>query len=110
MWVVPGEAQPKRKKGSNYESFRQTFEAAWWDSEAEDKNGKPYLSRSALMSWLIQKEIAKTEQSASQMCKPSQTTRLIGMLTVNGIIEPFEHGWVVINEDHGPSMMIRKNA
>lgn len=108
--VVPGEAPPERKKASKYEDLRQIFEAAWWDSGAEHKNGKPYLSRSALMSWLIQKEVAKTEQSASQMCKPSQTTRLIGMLTVNGIVEPFEHGWVVICENHGPSMMMRKNA
>ena len=108
--VVPGEAPPERKKESKHETFRKIFEAAWWASGAEVKDGHPYITRSALMDYLVSKGIAQTEESAKQMCKPSQTTRLVGLLTVNEIIAPFEHGWRVICPDNAQGMILAKNA
>ena len=108
--VVPGEAPPERRKASKHTDFIKIFDNAWWVSKAEVKDEKPYISRSALMEYLLKEGIAKTEQSASQMCKASQTSRLIGTLILSEIISAYEHGWVVICPELKSTMMIRKNA
>lgn len=108
--VVPGDAPPERTKEAKHETYRKIFEAAWWKSGAEVKDGLPYVSRSALMNYLVEKGVAQTEESAKQMCKASQTTRLVGLLTINEIIAPFEHGWRVICPDNANSMILSKNS
>ncbi|HSG63042.1 MAG TPA: AAA family ATPase, partial [Pseudomonadales bacterium] len=106
--ICQTEAPPETRKEAKHQTYIKIFEGAWWASGQEVRNEKPYISRSALMSYILEKGIAQTEESARQMCKPSQTTRLIGLLTVNEIVAPYEHGWVVICPDNGSSMLIAK--
>ena len=106
--ICQTEAPPETRKEAKHQTYIKILEGAWWGSGQEVRNEKPYISRSALMSYIIEKGIAQTEESARQMCKPSQTTRLIGLLTVNEIVAPYEHGWVVICPDNGSSMLIAK--
>lgn len=107
--LTQAEAPAETRKEAKHQTFVKIFENAWWASGAEVRNGNPYLSRSALMDYVLKNGIAQTEESARQMCKPSQTTRLIGLLTVNEIIAQHEHGWVVICPDNGSAMMMGKN-
>ena len=95
------------RKDSKIEANRKTFENAWWASGCEERNGLPYLSRSAMLDYLIEK-LGLSEASAKQYIKPSMPGKPIADLLMAEIIEPFEHGWVVVNETQASSMMIRK--
>jgi hypothetical protein len=95
------------RKDSKIEANRKTFENAWWASGCEERNGLPYLSRSAMLNYLIEK-LGLSEASAKQYIKPSMPGKPIADLLMAEIIEPFEHGWVVVNETQASSMMIRK--
>jgi len=96
------------KKDGKIESHRKTYENAWWASGAEERNGLPYISRSAMMDYFVQK-MGVSEASAKQYIKPSVPGKLIADLLIAEIIEAFEHGWIVIDEAQASAMMIRKS-
>jgi phage/plasmid primase-like uncharacterized protein len=106
--IVQTEAPTVIKKDSKIDSHRKTFENAWWSSGAEERNGLPYLSRSAMMEYLVQK-MNVTETSAKQYIKPSVPGKPIADMLVAEIIEAFEHGWTVIDETQASAMLIRKS-
>ncbi len=106
--VIPAEAPAERTKESATDKHRKLIENAWWASGAEDRNGLPYVSRSAFMAHLISNGMS--EASARQATKPSETNRPIGALLLAEIITPFEHGWTVICPQNGAAMMMRKNG
>ena len=105
--VIQAEAPTHPKKDGKIDSHRKTFENAWWASGCEERNGLPYLSRSAMMDYLIEK-LDVSETSAKQYIKPSAPGKPIADLLLAEIIEAFEHGWVVVNEAQASSMLIRK--
>jgi putative DNA primase/helicase len=107
--IVQAQAPTSTKKDSKIDSHRKTFENAWWSSGAEERNGLPYLSRSAMMDYLVQK-LAITETSAKQYIKASVPGKPIADLLTAQIIETFEHGWAVVDEVQASSMLIRKSA
>lgn len=106
--IVQTEAPTVIKKDNKIDSHRKTFENAWWSSGAEERNGLPYLSRSAMMEYLVQK-MNVTETSAKQYIKPSVPGKPIADMLVAEIIEAFEHGWTVIDETQASAMLIRKS-
>lgn len=106
--IVQAKAPTAAKKDSKIENHRKTFENAWWSSGAEERNGLPYLSRSAMMDYCVQK-LAVSEASAKQYIKPSVPGKPIADLLMSQIIEVFEHGWIVIDEAQASAMMIRKS-
>ena len=106
--IVQTEAPTVIKKDSKIDSHRKTFENAWWSSGAEERNGLPYLSRSAMMEYLVQK-MNVTETSAKQYIKPSVPGKPIADMLVAEIIEAFEHGWTVVDETQASAMLIRKS-
>ncbi len=95
------------RKESKIEAHRKIVENAWWASGCEDRDGRPYLSRVAMIAYLTDK-LGLSEASAKQYIKPSIPGKPIADLLMAEIIEPFEHGWIVVNEEHASSMMIRK--
>lgn len=105
------QAQPPAgpRKDSKIDSHRKTFENAWWSSGAEERNGLPYLSRSAMVDYLVQK-MDVSETSAKQYIKPSAPGKPIADMLVAEIIEAFEHGWIVIDDAQASAMLIRKSA
>jgi putative DNA primase/helicase len=107
--VIAQEDAPvsEKKSGGKIDSHRKTFENAWWSSGCEERNGLPYLSRSAMVDYLVQK-MDVGEASAKQYIKPSATGRPIADLLVAEIIEAFEHGWTVVDEAQASAMLIRK--
>ena len=106
--IVQAQAPTSAKKDSKIDSHRKTFENAWWASGAEERNGLPYLSRSAMMDYFVQK-LDVSEASAKQYIKPSVPGKPIADLLTSQIIEPFEHGWIVIDNIQASSMLIRKS-
>jgi phage/plasmid primase-like uncharacterized protein len=106
--VVEAAAPVAAKKDSKVDSHRKTFENAWWASGAEERNGQPYLRRSAMVEYLV-KKMDVSEASAKVYIKPSATGKPIADLLVAEIIETFEHGWVVIDDTQASSMLIRKS-
>ena len=106
--IVQAQAPTSTKKDSKIENHRKTFENAWWSSGAEERNGLPYLSRSAMMDYCIQK-LAVSEASAKQYIKPSVPGKPIADLLMSQIIEVFEHGWIIIDEAQASAMLIRKS-
>jgi len=106
--IVQAQDPTAARKDSKIDSHRKTFENAWWASGAEERNGLPYLSRSAMVDYLVQK-MDVSEVSAKVYIKPSATGKPIADLLVAEIIEAFEHGWLVVNDAHASSMLIRKS-
>ena len=106
--IVQAQAPVLAKKDSKIDSHRKTFENAWWASGAEERNGLPYLSRSAMMDYLVQK-MNVSEASAKVYIKPSATGKPIADMLVAEIIESFEHGWIVLDDTQASAMLIRKS-
>lgn len=105
--IVPANAPTEPRQDSKLDAHRKTFENAWWASGAEERDGKPYLSRSALLDYLTEK-LGISEPSARQYVKPSVPGKLISDLLVAEIITSMEHGWVVAHAIHASSLLLRK--
>lgn len=87
---------------------RKMFENAWFDSGAEDINGEPYISRSALKEYLDKQGITKA--TVQKMLNPSESSRLIGRLINSNILKSSEHGWLVNDQLMVQSMMIMRES
>jgi len=106
--VVASEGPSPRAKESKVEGHRKQWERAWWASGAEDRDGAPYLSRSALKDALSADGMA--ERTIRNMTNPSYTDKLIGALTLAEVIAPLEHGWIMVDQVHSSAMIMRKNC
>ena len=73
------------------------------------RDSLPYISRSALIEYLVESR-GVTQATAATYTKPSKDDRLVGYLLTTGTIEPFEHGWRVIDPVLSSTMSMAKNA
>jgi phage/plasmid primase-like uncharacterized protein len=95
------------KKESKVDTLRKQFEAAWYASGAEDRNGLPYVSRSGLKSKLVADGCVAA--TADKKMKPGSPDQLIGALLIAEMISPFGEGWVVTNPVYASAMLIERN-
>ena len=93
--VVKGETPAKEVKENNY--FKN-FENAWWSSKAEERNGAPYVSRSAMKEYLNNND--KNEDT--------ERNNRSKFLIKKNIIQEHEHGWIVIDPGIAAALMTRK--
>lgn len=100
--------QNDTKESDNQRDIRK-FTNAWWNSGAEDRHGQPYLSRSALIDYLISNE-GLTESTAKTYAQESKKGRLIYNLLNAEIITASERGWVVSNDVTASAMMLRRRS
>lgn len=106
--VVQTEAPQAPKKESKLDGHRKTFENAWWATGAEEREGLPYVSRSALKDKLAADgRKARTIENDLSAAYPD---KLIGALVLSEIISPIEHGWVVCDEVQASAMLMRKGG
>lgn len=105
--VASSVAVAPSKKDNKIAVHIKTLDNAWWDSSAEVRSGAPYISRSGLTEYLIEK-LGLSEASAKQYLKPSVPGKLISDLLLSGIIEAFETGWVILDNVLASSMMLRR--
>lgn len=99
---------PAVKKDSKLDGHRKTFEAAWWGTGAEVREGLPYVSRSALKDKLALD--GRKPRTIENDLSAAYSDKLIGALILSEIIRPLEHGWVVIDDVHSSAMMMRKGG
>lgn len=101
----PPERKPKEE--SEIQKDIRKFTNAWWHAGAEERDGVPYLSRSALLEYLMTKEGLR-ESTAKTYAQESKKGRLIYNLLNAQIIEAHEHGWVVSDDATASSLMVRR--
>jgi phage/plasmid primase-like uncharacterized protein len=106
--ITESNAPAEPKRDSKIETHRKMFENAWWACGAEERDGTPYLSRSALKDKLLQD--GNAERTVRNMVNPSYGDKLIGALINAEIIEANEHGWIVTNDVQASSMLLRKST
>ena len=107
--LEPAEPPVAAQKDTKLGEHRKVFENAWWASGAEERDGAPYVSRSAMLDYL-KGHLGHTEKTAQIYVRPSSKGRLIHDLLVAEIIAAFEHGWIVIDPVQASAMLVRKNA
>jgi putative DNA primase/helicase len=109
--AVPDESasteQPHKRPTKHDENVR-TFERSWFNSGAEIREDKPYISRSALRELLISDGMS--ERTAKNKTEASRSDGLIAPMLNAGTIMPFEHGWVVVEGVQASAMMLKKSA
>lgn len=98
------------KKDSKHQRYIKMFESAWWESGAEERGGKPYVSRSAFKNYLMSAGICTSEASAQKYVQPSNTGKPVCDLLLFGAIADFEHGWTLEDAVDSSAWLIRKNA
>jgi hypothetical protein len=104
--LVAGVEPVKAKKDSPLAKHKKMFENSWWDSGAEDLNGVPYLSRSALIQKLEDDGMA--ERTIKNMTNPSYENKLIGALIIANMIAKNSGGWTIIDAVWSSAMMVNR--
>ena len=104
---VPAPAASKRE--SKIAGHLKTWANAWFASGTEERNGIPYVSRSAMSAYLIA-NMGLSEASAKVYIKPSQAGKPIHDLLQAEIIKAHEHGWLMVNDVEASALLMRKNA
>lgn len=101
---------PKVKRDSRIDKHRKTFENAWWASGAEEREGLPYVSRSALREYLMT-NMGMKEANASQHTKPSaEPGKMVRDLLDAEHIITHENGWRTMPSIDADSMLLRKRT
>lgn len=100
--------EQKQKGESEYAKDIRKFTNAWWASGAEANNDCPYLSRSALIEYLVNNE-GLSEATAKTYSQASKQGRLIYNLLNAQIIQASAHGWIVSDNVTASSMMIKRS-
>ena len=106
--LVEAQAPIVVKKDSKIDGHRKVFEAAWWGTGAEVREGLPYVSRSALKDKLAQD--GRKPRTIENDLSPSYPDKMIGALIISEIISPIEHGWMVVDEVQSSAMLMRKGG
>lgn len=96
------------KKMSKHQENIKIIERAWKESGLEEKNGFPYVTRSALRNLLINDGMS--ERTAKNKTEPSRQDGIIFPLINAEIIKPFEHGWVVVNGPQVSAFLLQKRC
>jgi phage/plasmid primase-like uncharacterized protein len=106
--LIEAEAPTEKKRESKVDANIKLFENAWWASGAEEHDGAPYVSRSALKDKLLAD--GNADRTVKNMMNPSYTDKLIGMLLQSDIIKPALQGWTVVCETQMSAMLMRKTG
>lgn len=96
------------KKPTKHDENVRTVERAWWASGAEERDGLPYVSRSALRDLLVKDGMS--ERTAKNKTEASRPDGIIAQLLNAGTLETHEHGWIFCNETQASAMLMQKNA
>ena len=100
------------KSDNKLSKHRKLFENAWVATGAEERSGKPYMSRSGFIEYLVN-NMELTEASASMYARPAAKGKPISELLLGQIIAHCEHGWIVVDTVQADAMLLsvmRKGA
>jgi hypothetical protein len=99
--------QPEDKKESEIQKDIRKFSNAWGHSGRECREEMPYLSRSALIDYLVSQE-GLAESTAKTYAQGSKQGRLIYNLLTAQIVTAYEHGWVVCEAATAAVLMMQR--
>ena len=99
--------KPHKKPTKHDENMRR-LERAWWASGAEEREGLPYVSRSALRDLLVKD--GDSERTAKNKTEASRSGSIIEQMLNAGALETFEHGWIFVNKAQASAMLMQKNG
>ena len=85
------------------------IQEAWRSTGEELFEGSPYITKSALLSFLINNK-GLSESSAKQYVKPSQGKRLIGNLINNDIAKEALNGFVIVEPAMVSQLMVGRSG
>ena len=94
---LEGEVAPKAKRPSKVDEARQKFERAWAFGGMEMRGDRPYVSRSAMKTWMVE-NCAFSDRTVRNQLDPSRDDGLISRLISAGCITAHEHGWIVADD------------
>lgn len=103
-------AKSEAKKDSKHQRYLKMFECAWWESGAEVRHGKPYVSRSAFKNYLMSSGICTSDASAQKYVQPGNAGKPVCDLLLFGSIADFEHGWTLEDAVESSVWLMQKNA
>lgn len=98
------ETKPHKKPTKHDENMR-TIERAWFETGAEIRDNKPYISRSALRDQLVKDGMS--ERTAKNKTETSRQDGIICPLLNAGAIEGYENGWIFKEGAQMSAMMMR---
>ena len=101
-------ATKPHKKPTKHDENVRTVERAWWASGAEEREGFPYVSRSALRELLVKD--GATERTAKNKTEASRPDGIISQMLNAGALQSTEHGWIFINKAQASAMLMQKNG
>jgi KaiC/GvpD/RAD55 family RecA-like ATPase len=101
-------ATKPHKKPTKHDENVRTVERAWWASGAEEREGFPYVSRSALRELLVKD--GATERTAKNKTEASRPDGIISQMLNSGALQSTEHGWIFINKAQASAMLMQKNG
>jgi hypothetical protein len=108
--AIPAEVpQVPQGKPDKLGEHKKLFQAAWFGTGAEVVGERPYISRSALLHFLVA-ERGLSAGTAETYVKPSRGGALIHDLTAAGIIEVTAHGWALADNNLSSSMLLQKQG
>ena len=93
------------KKDSNIGRHSKLLHNVWSETGEEKLNGKPYISRSGFIQYLMDK-MELTDKSAQMYVKPSAKGKPICELLLGNVIEHASHGWVVVDNVQASAMLL----
>lgn len=100
-------SKPHKKPSKHDENMRR-LERAWWASGTEERDGAPYLSRSALRELLVKD--GDSERTARNKTDASRPGSIIDQMLNAGVLEAREHGWLFVNQTQSSAMLMQKRA
>lgn len=97
LTAAEGDVAPVRKKPSKVDEARQKFERAWAFGGMEMRGDRPYVSRAALKTWMVE-NCAFSDRTVRNQLDPSRDDGIISRLIAAGCITAHEHGWLVADD------------
>jgi putative DNA primase/helicase len=105
--AVADEPPAEQPKPDRIERHRRRWADAWLASGHEtDTDGRPYLTRSAMLAYLVSPAVGLTEASATNECKPSHNNRCIGALLEARALVATPAGWAVTDQVWASAMIL----
>jgi phage/plasmid primase-like uncharacterized protein/KaiC/GvpD/RAD55 family RecA-like ATPase len=94
---------PRERRPTALSDALRSWERAWWASGAEDREGRPYLSRAALEAWA-------REHGVSRRACRADGDGMVGHMLSAGAMTPHEHGWLLSEGPDALALIAARSA
>jgi len=97
--------QKQTKEASDLSKDIDQLKESWFKSNCELRNKTPYVSRDALIDYLVSNK-GRTESTAKTYVKEGKKGRLVNNLIEAKIVESYERGWVVVDDEVASNFLL----